>query len=171
MPSPSKSTPNTSTPPRLRQIPGQSNIDAFVRVSRPLLERHDANKENPNAPANNTPLLRRRRIQDDDDDDDVLIVNNTLQTNGRMNPVQVDDTENESDVNFGVIMLPQRQSSHDQPAEGSKSRRTQSPAPAELAVTEKPVRFRYQIGSENFDDSSRTSTVLWTKNNSTKTKH
>lgn len=98
---------------------------------------HDDRKENQNA--NYTPLLRRRRIRDDDDDDAVPMVNIPLPANGRMDIIEIVDTENESDANFAVIMLPQRQPSHDHMAEGSKSRRTQSPAPAELTVTEKPV--------------------------------
>jgi hypothetical protein len=141
MPTPSKATPNTTTPPRQPQVPGQSNLDGFLRVSRPQFAPNDNDdaKENHNSNVDNTPLLRRRRIRDDDDDDDVLMVNSTL-PNSMMNPVVVADTENESDANFAVILQP----SHVQSAEGSgsrqsRSRRTQSPAPTECAVTVRPV--------------------------------
>jgi hypothetical protein len=94
---------------------------------------HEDRKENLNQ--NYTPLLRRRRILDNDDDDDVPMVN-------RSQPpevIDIVDTENESDANFAVILQPQRQTSHDHLADRTKSRRTQSLAPAELSVTEKPV--------------------------------
>jgi len=93
----------------------------------------DDKKENQNATY--TPLLRRRRIFDNDDDDDVPMVNRSQPPD----VIVIDDTENESDANFAVILQPQRQTSHDHMAEGTKSRRTQSPAPTELSVTEKPV--------------------------------
>ena len=117
------------------QFAGQSTIDRFVRLTRPLMEPidHDDKKENQNA--NYTPLLRRRRILDNDDDDDVPMVNRSLPHD----VIEIVDTENESDANFAVIMLPQRRTSHDHMAEDTKSRRTQSPAPAEMSVTEKTV--------------------------------
>ena len=144
MPTPSSTTTTrTSTAPRLPQIAQQSNLNGFVRLTRPQIESNDqdGNKENQNA--TNTPLLRRRRIRDDDDDDAAPLVNRTLPTT-EMNPVVIADTENESDANFAVILLPQRRSSDDQSAEDSRprqpqSRRTQSPAPAECAVTARPV--------------------------------
>lgn len=140
MPTPSRTTPNTSTPPRLTQSSGQSNLDGFVRLTRPLMEPndHDDRKENQNA--NFTPLQRRRRILDNDDDDDVPMVNRSQPPD----VIHIVDTENESDANFAVILQPQHQTSHDQLADRTKSRRTQSPAPAELSVTKKPVCFRYQ---------------------------
>jgi len=145
MPTPSKATPKTATPRRQPQVPGQSNLDEHLRVSRPQFAPNDNDdaKENHNSNVDKSPLLRRRRIRDEDDDDDVPMVNNTL-PNSVMNPVMIADTENESDANFAVILQPPRQSSHVQSAEGSKSRqsqsrRTQSPTPAECAVTVRPV--------------------------------
>jgi hypothetical protein len=134
-----------TTPPRQPQVSGQTNLDAYLRVSRPQFAPNDNDdaKENHNSNVDNTPLLRRRRIRDDDDDDDVPMINNTL-PNSTMNPVLIADTENESDANTAVILQPPRQSSHAELAPGSKSRhsrsrRTQSPAPAECAVAVRPV--------------------------------
>lgn len=134
-----------TTPPRQPRVPVQSNLDAYLTVSRQQFAHNDNDdaKENHNSNVVNTPLLRRRRIRDDDDDDDVPMVNNTLPNSSR-NPVWIGDTENESDANFAVILQPPRQSSNAELAPGSKSRhsrsrRTQSPAPAECAVTVRPV--------------------------------
>ena len=112
-------------------------------MTRPQIESNDQNGSKENQNANITPLLRRRRIRDDDDNDDAPMVNRTL-TNSVLNPVVIGDTENESDANFAVVLLPPRRSSQDPSAEDSRPRqpqfrRTQSPAPAELTGTARPV--------------------------------
>jgi hypothetical protein len=139
MPIPSRPTPNTSTPPRLPQIEGQSNLDGFVSLARPLMipNNRDVRKENKNT--NIASLQRNRRIRDDDDDDDVPLVIMPQPANESIEVVEIADTENESDANFGVILLPQRQLTHHHKIESTKSRRTHSPAPAELTVTQNPV--------------------------------
>jgi len=143
MQSPSKSSPKKTTKQQ-PQIPGQSNIDGYLRVSRPVIARNDVDDINSasKADASFSPLLRRRRICDDDDDEPV--VNNQPPPTNTNNPVLIQDTENESDANFAVILRPQREPLHDQSAHGTKSRRTQSrrtqtPEPAELADTAQPV--------------------------------
>lgn len=144
MPTPSSTArTHTTTLPILPQIAQQSNLDGFVRLTRPQIESNDQNGSEANQNANITPLLRNRRIRDDDDDDDAPMVNRTL-PNSVVNPVVIGDTENESDANFAVVLLPQRRSSHDPSAEDSRPRqpqfrRTQSPAPAEFAETARPV--------------------------------
>ena len=143
MQSPSKSSPKKTT--GLPQIPGQSNIDRFLRVAKPLIAPKDEDDNNAasNADASYTPLQRRRRICDDDDDEPV--VNNKPPPTDTNNPVLIQDTENESDANFAVILRPPREPLHDQSAHGTKSRRTQSrrtqsPEPAdEFADTAQPV--------------------------------
>jgi hypothetical protein len=138
---PTPSTTNTSTPPRLSQIAGQSNLDGFVRLKRSLMETNDHAERKNNNSAHIPPLLRKRRIRDDDDD--VPMINSSLPTS-TLNPVVIADTENESDANGAVILPPQLQSSHEQSAAGSKPRKSQSwrpqlPAPAEFAVAVRPV--------------------------------
>lgn len=140
--SPSKTTPKKTS--GLPQIPGQSNIDGFLRVSRPLIEPHeqDNNNADSNADASSTPLQRRRRIRDDDDDEPM--VNNMPPPTDSRNPVLIPDTENESDANFAVILRPPREPLHDQSAHNPKSRRTlsrrtQSPEHAGFADTAQPV--------------------------------
>ena len=85
--------------------------------------------------AHTTPLQRKRRIHDSDDDDDCPMTTlSAVEPAGTTaDPVLIQDTENESDANFGVLLLPVRQQSHDQsdyskPARESQSRRrTRSP--------------------------------------------
>ena len=154
MSSPSKRIPKTATPTKRPHIPGQSSIDGFLSVSRPLIAPYDDDDYNAESTAtgNNPPLKRRRKICDDDDDKPMVKI--TLPANDAMNPVVIADTENESDAPGGDI-LPQRQQSNHQSADGSKSqnsqsKRKQSTTPAELEGSAIPVCFRYSISTEIF---------------------
>ena len=68
MPSPSKKIPQSATPTKLPLIPGQSTIEGFLSVSKPLNARNDddVNNADTKATATNPPLKRKRRICDDD---------------------------------------------------------------------------------------------------------
>ena len=133
--------PSTPLKPPIKQIQGQGHIDEFIR----------AQKSSPNdggQRAHDSPLQRKRRINDDDDeDDDHPMVNATAAASAgtNQNPVLIQDTENESDANFGVYMLPVRQQSQDQsnmskPARGSQSRRrARSPETTEVTEQVQPL--------------------------------
>ncbi len=130
--------PSPSKPP-LKQIQGQIQIVEFIRPqpkSRTTADGHLASTP---------PLQRRRKINDDDDDDDNRpMVGNSTTTNGGtvQDPVVIAETENESDANFGVILLPQRQQTHDQSREGTRLRVPQSKRskPSALDQIAEPVR-------------------------------
>lgn len=176
MPPPSKRIPKTATPTKQPHIVGQSSIDGFLSVSRPLIAPNDNDDYNAESTANGNyyPLLKRKRKIRDDDDDKPM-VNITLAANDAMNPVVIADTENESDAHCGVI-LPQRQLSNHETANGSKSQNSQSKrkqwsAPAELEVSAGSVCFGYSIlVVKNCDYAHRTTMVLRTTNLSLKTK-
>ena len=145
MPSPSKKIPQSATPTKLPLIPGQSTIEGFLSVSKPLNARNDddVNNAHSKSTATNPHLKRNRRICDDDDD--IPMVNITLPANDAKNPVVIGDTDNECDANCSVTFQ-QRQISNQQAADGpkSQSKRQQSSAPAdEREGMAKPVYFRY----------------------------
>ena len=110
-PSPAK------TPPK--QIPGQVPIDDFMRPQPKTRPNDDSQL------TSTPPLQRKRRINDDDDDDDdrPMISNPTRLHEGTIqDPVFVADTENESDANFGVVLLPQRRQTRDESQDGTRLR-------------------------------------------------
>lgn len=124
--------PVTPPKPPIKQIQGQVHIDEFI-TNRPQTS---STMNDGGQRAHTSPLQRKRRINDhDDDDDDRPMVNVTAAASAGTNqdPVLIQDTENESDANFGVLLLPVRQQSQDQsdyskPARESQSRRrTRSP--------------------------------------------
>jgi hypothetical protein len=121
-------TPSPPKPP-VKQIQNQAHIDDFIRAQRSFT--NDGGQR-----ANTSSLQRKRRINDDDDeDDDRPMVNATAAASAVTNQdrILIQDTENESDANFGVFILPVRQQSKDRsddnkPARESQSRRkTRSP--------------------------------------------
>jgi hypothetical protein len=145
MPSPTKKIPQSATPTKLPLIPGQSTIEGFLSVSKPLNARNDddVNNAHSKSTATNPPLKRNRRICDDDDD--IPMVNITLPATDANNPVVIGDTDNECDANCSVT-LQQCQISNQQTADGpkSQSKRQQSSAAAdEREGMAKPVYFRY----------------------------
>jgi hypothetical protein len=145
MPSPSKKITQSATPTKQPQIPGQSTIEGFLSVSKPLNARNgdDVNNADSTSIATNPPLKRNRRICDDDDD--IPMVNITLPATDAKNPVVIGDTDNECDANSSVT-LQQRPISNQQTADGpkSQSKRQQSAAFAdEREGMAKPVYFRY----------------------------
>ena len=145
MPSPSKKITQSATPTKQPQIPGQSTIEGFLSVSKPLNARNgdDVNNADSTSIATNPPMKRNRRICDDDDD--IPMVNITLPANDAKNPVVIGDTDNECDANCSVTFQ-QRQISNQQAADGpkSQSKRQQSSAAAdEREGMAKPVYFRY----------------------------
>ena len=145
MPSPSKKITKSATPTKQPQIPGQSTIEGFLSVSKPLNARNgdDVNNADSSSIATNPPLKRNRRICDDDDD--IPMVNITLPATDANNPVVIGDTDNECDAN-GIVTSQQRQISNQQTADGpkSQSKRQQSSAAAdEHEGMAEPVYFRY----------------------------
>jgi len=102
MPSPSKKITQSATPTKQPQIPGQSTIEGFLSVSKPLHARNgdDVNNADSTSIATNPPLKRNRRICDDDDD--IPMVNITLPATDANNPVVIGDTDNECDAN-GIV--------------------------------------------------------------------
>jgi len=130
------------SPPKkpLEQIQGQGHIDRFTRPN--IVPNTNDGDELANTP----PLLRRRIIPDDDDDaDDRPMVGNQATANGTTaDTVIIPDTENESDTNFGVVLLPVRQPTQDQSQQSSrsrqtKSRRTASPELDQIAEQVRPL--------------------------------
>ena len=93
--------------------------------------------------AHSSPLQRKRRILDSDDEDDRPMTTFTATATAGTNadPVLIQDTENESDANFGVYLLPGRQQSQEQPRKPSplKLPRRSTRSQALDNITEEPV--------------------------------
>jgi hypothetical protein len=108
----------------LQQIQGQGLIDPFVRPT------SNGNTNDDDAMVNTPTLQRRRKIRDDDDDDtddDRPMANLYAAAQGTTrNPVVIHDTENESDANFGVILLPEQQPSQHPSRRSTRSRQTKA---------------------------------------------
>jgi hypothetical protein len=130
--------PSTPPKPPLKQIQGQRQIDVFIRpqISPPMND--DIGQR-----AHTTPLQRKRRIHDSDDDDDCPMTTLTAvePAGTTADPVLIQDTENESDANFGVYLLPERQQSQEQPSKPSslKLPRRSTRSQALDNITEEPV--------------------------------
>ena len=144
----------TASPPKppVKQIQGQAHIDEFIRAQQP--SSNDGGHR-----AHTSPLQRKLRIHDDDDeDDDRPMVNATAAAHAGTNkdPVLIQDTENESDVNFGVYMLPVRQQSKVQSDDRKPERRTQptrrTRSPETTGVTEQvqPLIYFHILFHYNF---------------------
>ena len=137
-----------STPQKLplKQIEGQRQIDVFIRPQIPPLMNDDSGQRAPT-----TPLQRKRRIHDSDDDDDCPMTTlSAVEPAGTTaDPVLIQDTENESDANFGVYLLPGRQQSQEQPSKPSplKLPRRSTRSQALDNITEEPVQPRYNPNS------------------------
>ena len=130
--------PSTPQKPPIKQIEGQRQIDVFIRPQIPPLMNDDSGQR-----AHTTPLQRKRRIHDSDDDDDCPMTTlSAVEPAGTTaDPVLIQDTENESDANFGVYLLPGRQQSQEQPSKPSplKLPRRSTRSQALDNITEEPV--------------------------------
>ena len=135
-------TPSPPKPP-VKQIQGQAHIDEFIRAQQ-------SSSNDGGQRADNSSHQRKRRIlDDDDDDDDRPMVNATAATSAGtiQERILIQDTENESDANFGVYILPVRQQSKDRlddskPARGPQTRR-KTRSPETTAVTEQVQAPKY----------------------------
>lgn len=100
--------------------------------------------------AQTSPLQRNRKIHDSDDDDDCPLTYLTAAASAgtNANPVLIQDTDIESDANFGVYLLPDRQQSQDQPGKPARvtlpRRRTRSQA-LDNNITEEPVQHQFLL--------------------------
>ncbi len=128
--------PSTPPKPPLKQIQGQRQIDVFIRPQIPPPMNDDSGQR-----AQTTPLQRKRRIHDSDDDCPMTTLTAVEPAGTTANPVLIQDTENESDANFGVYLLPRRQQSQEQPSKPSplKLPRHSTRSQALDNITEEPV--------------------------------
>ena len=130
--------PSTPPKPPLKPIQGQRQIDVFIRPQLPPPMNDDRGQR-----AQTTPLQRKRRIHDSDDDNDCPMTTLTAgePAGTTADPVLIQDTEYESDANFGVYLLPGRQQSQEQPSKPSplKLPRHSTRSQALDNITEEPV--------------------------------